>query len=268
MIIDFHTHCFPDVLAPRALSRLSASAGSQPLTDGTVAGTVRAMTTRGIDLSVVCNIATNPHQMEKVNDFAIAVNDYSPRLIALGSLHPDATPSELERQLDHLCDHDIRGVKVHPEYAGYYIDEAPWRRLFAAVNERGMFLVTHAGLDFISPDRIAVTPARLARVLDDLPTLRVVAAHLGGVCLWNEVREHLCGRDNLYFDTAIVAREKIPPSLALDIIRTHGVDRILFGSDMPWSDPAVERDFLRSLPLTEEELTAILGGNAERLLFQ
>jgi predicted TIM-barrel fold metal-dependent hydrolase len=49
-------------------------------------------------------------------------------------------------------------------------------------------------------------------------------------------------------------------------VRAHGVDRVMFGSDGPWTDPAVEIAHLKSLPLKPVELRAILGGNAECFL--
>ncbi|MBQ4111618.1 MAG: hypothetical protein IJD38_02360, partial [Clostridia bacterium] len=87
-IIDFHTHVFPDALAPRAIAQLTvnaAASGYTPLTDGTVAGLLDSMSKAGISRSVICNIATNPRQMKKVNDFAISLLE-DPRLIPLGSV--------------------------------------------------------------------------------------------------------------------------------------------------------------------------------------
>ena len=265
MILDFHTHCFPDALAPKALGSLAARADISPVTDGTVRGTVACLERAGIDFAVVCNIATNAHQLAKVNSFAIDINDFSRRLIALGTAHPDS--EILEDELDRLCDHDIKGIKIHPEYGPYYIDNPKWLRVFALAAERGLFVVTHAGFDFISPDRIAATPERLARVLDAVPNLTLVAAHLGGNRYGNEVLTHLCGRRNVYFDTALQCREGLDPALAREIITAHGTDRILFGSDLPWSDPKNEVDFVRSLNLGEEAEERIFHANAEGLLY-
>ena len=98
-IIDFHTHVFPDALAPRAIAQLTinaAASGYWPLTDGTVAGLLDSMDREGIHRSVVCNIATNPRQMRKVNDFGISLLE-EPRLIPLGSVHPHAEEGEIPR---------------------------------------------------------------------------------------------------------------------------------------------------------------------------
>jgi len=266
MIIDFHTHCFPDSLAPKALASLKEKAGAEPTTEATVSSNIRKMDECGIGLSVVCSIATNARQLAKVNSFAIDINDFSTRLTALGSAHPDS--EIIEDELQRLIDHDIHGVKIHPEYGPYYIDSPEWDRVFSLCEEMGIFVVTHAGYDFISPDRIAATPERLSHVLDRHPGLTLIAAHLGGNRMWDEVEKHLCGREKLYFDTALLAAEKADPAEVLSIIRKHGTDRILFGSDMPWSDPAMELAFIRSLGLSEKELDGILEKNAMTLLFR
>ncbi len=264
MIIDFHTHCFPDELAPKALGKLSAPAGRLPCTDGTANGSINKMKESEVDISVVCSIATNPRQQHKVNSFAVSLNDKKPNLIALGSLHPDS--EEIEEELDYLIEHDIHGIKIHPEYSDYYIDEPIWEKIFRACEEKGVFIVTHAGYDFISPNRTAVTPKRLIRVLDKFPKLKIVAAHLGGNRYWDEVYDLLSGRENLWFDTALVSTEGVSPELVKKIIEKHGDDRILFGSDMPWSDPKNEIEFLRNLGLSEDSYQKIFEKNALNLL--
>lgn len=69
----------------------------------------------------------------------------------------------------------------------------------------------------------------------------------------------------LYFDTAF-SFSRMPPDWAREIIRTHGTEKILLGSDMPWSATGHEIRFVKSLSLLPEETDAILGGNACRLL--
>ena len=114
------------------------------------------------------------------------------------------------------------------------------------------------------PPPVHCTPFQLARALDAAPDVCVVAAHLGGWRMWDAVEQYLVGR-SLYFDTAFVA-DYIASEQYLRIIRTHGADRILFGSDSPWETPAHTLAGLQSLGLTEAELAAITYGNAAGLL--
>ena len=100
MKICFHSHCFPDSLAPRAVAALAENAktvGMTPHTDGTAAGTLRYLQGFGIDTAMICNIATNPHQERKVNDFAISLAE-SGKLFAAGSIHPESEDPEGEME--------------------------------------------------------------------------------------------------------------------------------------------------------------------------
>ena len=95
MLIDFHTHAFPDVIAPRAMAKLSqASGGMMPATDGTVTGLRASMKRAEVDLSVMLSIATNGHQMRSVNDFAASLNGKD-GILSFGSVYPFA-PDALE----------------------------------------------------------------------------------------------------------------------------------------------------------------------------
>jgi uncharacterized protein len=92
----------------------------------------------------------------------------------------------------------------------------------------------------------------------------VVAAHFGGYMMRHETLKHLVGKD-VYFDTSY-SHSRFPPPWAKEIIEKHGAKKILLGSDMPWSRTDYETDYVKSLGLGEEDLTLILGGNAQKLL--
>ncbi len=265
MIIDFHTHCFPDQIAAKALEVTERVVGIAPFTDGTWLGLEKKIREDGVDFAVVCSIATNAHQLAKVNSFAIDINDFSRTLIALGSAHPDSPI--LEDELQRLYDHDIKGIKIHPEYMPYFIDSPEWDTVFSLCEDMGMFVISHTGFDHVSPDRIAATPERVARVLDRHPRLTFIAAHLGGNRCYPQVLSHLCGRENLYLDTAIISRLDKNNEYTSKIIAAHGADKILFGSDAPWSESKTEVEFIRSLSLSPRDEELIFHENAERLLF-
>ena len=110
MLIDFHTHVFPDAIAPRAIAKLAdASGGLLPYTDGTATGLVKRMKESGVDLSVVLSIATNAHQQKSVNDFAKALDERE-GIVAFGSVYPDA-PDACE-ELARIASMGLRGVII------------------------------------------------------------------------------------------------------------------------------------------------------------
>ena len=271
MILDFHTHAFPDRLAPRAIAQLTENAsasGYTPLTDGTVEGLIASMDRAGIDRSVVCNIATNPHQMVKVNDFAISCLS-NPRLIPLGSLHPHVPVPDMETELHRLKGAGIPGLKIHPDYMGIEIDDPAFDPIFSLCESGNMFVVTHAGFDPVSPNHIHCPPDGVLRVMARHPNLLLVVAHTGGFDCEREVLDKLCGT-NVYLDTSLAAVRNAKSlewgSLCADILLRHDPSRILFATDTPWSDPAAEIAFVRDVVRSEEATEMILHENAERLI--
>ena len=181
-VIDFHTHAFPDALAPRAIAQLTinaAASGYMPMTDGTTAGLIRSMDKAGISRSVVCNIATNPRQMDKVNEFALSLKNH-PRLIPLGSVHPNASYENVEAALIALKEGGIPGIKIHPDYMNTEIDSSAFAPIFELCARMELLVVTHAGFDPVQPEHMHCTPDMVLRVMERHPTLKLVVAHTGG----------------------------------------------------------------------------------------
>lgn len=261
MLIDFHTHAFPDAIAARAIPRLAHIAGGLvPHTDGTTAGLKQVMDETGVDISVVLSIATNPRQQHNVNDFAAQI-DRDPRLVAFGSVHPDA-PDALE-ELERIKALGLKGVKLHPDYQGFRVDEERMKPIYRKLSELGLIVLFHAGLDYGYPPPYGASPEGLARALKWLDT-PVVAAHWGGLQCCEGVLEHLCGLD-LYFDTAF-SHGTMPKYFAQKILEKHGAQKILFGTDLPWHRADMEMRLLESLELSADEMADITHKNAEKLL--
>ena len=261
MRIDFHTHCFPDTLAVKAVSRLSrVSGGLTPHTDGTVAGLRRSMVEGGVNASVVMHIATNPAQQQKVNDFAAAIHN-GVDIFSFGSVHPDA-PNALE-ELERIKALGLPGVKLHPDYQGFAVDDPRMKPIYRKISDLGLVTLFHAGLDYGFPPPYGCMPQALARALDWFTT-PVVAAHWGGIGCGEEVLRHLCGRD-VYFDTSF-GYGTMPKYYAEKILEKHGTHRILFGTDSPWHTAAMEWRLLDTLELSDADRERIACGNATRLL--
>lgn len=261
MLIDFHTHAFPDKIAPRAMTTLShASGGLRPQTDGTAASLKAEMERDGVDLSVVLSIATNPQQQRKVNDFAMLL-DREKEFVAFGSIHPDA-PDVLE-ELDRIADAGLKGIKLHPEYQGFYADDEKMRPIYRKISQLGLITLFHAGHDIGFPPPYHAMPTHLLKALKwfDSP---VVAAHWGGAGCGQAVADLLCG-ENIYFDLSF-GYGVISKPVAQQIVDKHGCDRLLFGSDMPWHRPEWELRLIDTLDLSESDRQKIFCKNALSLL--
>lgn len=261
MLIDFHTHAFPDKLASRAVSSLShGSGGMVPQTDGTLPSLKAQMDRDGVDISVVHSIATNPRQQSNVNNFAIEINR-DDRIVAFGSIHPDA-PDALE-ELERIAAAGLKGVKFHPEYQQFYADEERMKPVYRKISQLGLITLYHAGQDIGFPPPYHCLSEHLLGALKwlDCP---VVAAHWGGYCCSEMVLDRLCG-ENLWFDLSF-GYGCIPKPTAQAIIDRHGTDKLLFGSDMPWHRPEWELRLLNSLDISQADKEKIFFRNAVKLL--
>lgn len=259
-IVDVHAHIFPDELAGRAVKRLHGNSGEPAFTDGTAAGLEASMRAGGISWAVTQPVSTKGSQTPVINAWAIRIN--RPPLISFGTLHPDYAdnPGELRK----LKAAGIRGIKFHPDYQKFFVDEERLFPLYQAVADAGLLAFIHAGVDLGLGPPYHCPPDRLVRVLERVPKLVVIAAHFGGFQMWDEVERLLIGR-NLYLDTSYTL-SFLPRERFVAMARRHGIGKLLFGTDSPWADQGAEVKLLRATGLTEAELQVVCFDNAARLL--
>ena len=262
MIVDFHTHAFPDNLAPKAISVLDSEAGGiyPPVSDGTVKGLVDNMDRFDIDVSVVLPVVTKQSQFVKINEWSAGI--CSGRITGFGGIYPHT--DDYKRDIDFIVSLGLKGIKFHAEYQDFYVDDEQMIKIYDYALGKDLILLHHAGFDPAYPAPFKSSPERFARVERTLNGGTVILAHLGGHAQWDDVEEYIAG-GSLYLDTSMgfgyYSREQF-----LRIVKKHGSDKILFASDAPWSDAGNELNCLRSLPLSQNDIDAISGGNAERLL--
>ena len=261
MIIDVHTHAFPDHLATRAMAQLQAETDEViAVLDGTVGDLLRSMDRAAIDVSVVASIATKPTQFDAILRWSDSIR--SERIVPFPSLCP--TAPEAEAQVRRVAAEGFCGVKLHPYYQQFVLDDERATPAYAAAEECGLVILMHAGFDIAFPrDRVA-DPVRLVRVLDQHPSLRVIAAHLGGWMDWDEVEARLLGRP-VYLDVS-TCFDFMDRAQADRILRGHGAHYLVFGSDSPWVDQLRTLEEVRSFELGNELETRVLGTNAAGLL--
>ncbi|MCR4668500.1 MAG: amidohydrolase family protein [Clostridia bacterium] len=290
MIADFHTHTFPEKIAARAVASLKAKSHTAAFSDGTAGGLLATQGAAGIGLSVVLPVATTPEQPYHINDRAAEQNDrmrtweegLPAGILSFGAIHPamDDAAAEL-RRIRRL---GLRGIKIHPVYQGYEIDDPAYLRILDVCAQLGLIVVTHAGLDIGFPGEEQSLPGKIRRAVRSVDpegkTLKLVAAHMGGWMAWDEVPEALADT-GVYLDTSFSTGAFVPGDDGyyegkdtsmldaegfLTICRAFGPERLLFGTDSPWSNAKESLAFLKALPLAEAELAQILSGNALRLL--
>lgn len=262
MKIDFHTHAFTESIAQKAISNLEATASQKALTDGTVASLLSRFDEWGVDKGVVLTIATKPTQQKTINDWAASIA--SDRVIPFGTVHfaaPDAL-CELER----IKSLGLKGVKLHPDYQGFEIDDEKMLPIYKKCAELGLVVMFHAGFDAVSPEHIHARPKASRKVHEAVPDMKMVLAHMGGNDCADEVLELLAGcGGEVYFDTSYIANT-YDDETVMKIIDKHGADRILFASDCPWCSSKLTADMINRLPIGNDDKEKIFYKNAEGLL--
>ncbi len=263
MVIDFHTHIFPDKLAPKAYEVLSINAkaaGYQPIHNLTKDGLVAKMDEYGVDISVVCPVATKPTQSIKNLEWGVTINDE--RIISIAGLYPEK--ESWKQNVDTAISMGYKGIKLHPEYQNFILDDEAMFPLYEYAFGKGLFILFHAGYDPIGSEPFKSNPKKFLRLVEEFKGAKIIAAHFGGQSQWDDVETYLAGKD-IYLDTSMgfkyFGKDKF-----LSILAKHGADKVLFGSDSPWSNTGEELDALVELPLSKDDKDKILYKNAKVLL--
>lgn len=280
MIIDFHTHTFPDTISEKALHKLSMASATLPFTDGTLGGLLSSMEKAGVDKSVTLPVMTSPGQVEKINAGVIATKDemINKGIIPFGGMHPEY--ENYKEQFKLLRNAGIPGIKLHPAYQNMDLTDLKMLKILDAANEENLIILIHAGIDIGIYDHNYSSVAQILQVIKEIHPTKFVLAHMGGWGCWDDVERDLAGAP-VYLDTAFsigaitpapeagkppIRTENLSDDQFLRIVRKHGSDKILFATDSPWEDPSVYLDRLYHMSLTDQEMAQILGENAMRLL--
>lgn len=268
MIIDFHTHVFPEAIASGTIEKLKSFAHIKARSDGLLAGLKASMQEAGVDYSVILPVVTKPSQFRTVNEYAASIHGKE-GIISFGGIHPDS--ENYQEELRQIRDYGLPGIKLHPDYQRVHVNDPRYLKLITCAVDLGLIVTLHAGMDIGLPEDIHCPPKEAIEMLQyvDAHALhpeqaRIILAHTGGYAQWDEVEELLAGK-NVYFDLAYTFGH-IEPEQLLRIIQNHGADRILFATDSPWNGQKSDIEALRALHLPPEEEAAILGENARILL--
>lgn len=276
MIIDIHTHTFPDRIAAAALTKMQGDSHTVTFSDGTASGLIASMSDAGVDRSVVLPVATNPAKVASINDVSLALTGKD-GLIYFGCIHPEM--EDPLRELERIATLGLKGIKLHPVYQGVDIDDIRFLRILGKCAELGLVAVTHSGDDIGFPGVVRCSPEMTRNALKQIGDVKLVLAHMGGWRNWERVAG--CLADTcVYLDTAFSLGKLTPlndyyseeeqkllsQEAFCALVRDFGAERVLFGTDSPWTSQRDSRRDIEALPLSDTEKAAILGGNAQRLL--
>ena len=267
MVVDFHTHVFPDKIAKKTIEYLAEKGGNKPHSDGTVLGLYNALEKGAIDIAVALPVLTRPEQFESVLNFVTTVNEEfsnkDKKIISFGGIHPAC--DDIKGKLKRVKDAGLKGVKIHPDYQNTFIDDDGYIEILKCAQDLDLIVVTHAGIDCGYREcTIKCPPSLTKKVIDKVNHEKFVLAHLGGSEMVGDVLKYLAG-EKVYFDTAYVLK-LLKKEDFLSVLDKHGDDRILFASDFPWSSMDGDVEILKYFVEDKDTQDKILYKNALSLL--
>ena len=256
-ITDSHAHIFPQKIALKASGATGKFYGVEMHHDGMAHTLSEKLREAGIERALVCSPATTPHQVESINDFIAEKCEKYPEFFGVATLHPDTPDTEAE--IERLISLGLHGVKYHPDFQQFQIDDEKMFRTYEILEKKGLPVLFHAGdarYDFSGPKRIN-------NVIERFPDLKIIAAHFGGYSEWDEVWNYPKHK-NLYFDTSsslwVMTNDE-----ARIFIDHFGASQFMFGSDFPMWTPEEELEKFLAIGLSDEEKERILNGTFEEL---
>ena len=259
MVIDFHTHIYPDKIAEKAVGNIGEFYEIPMQGKGTVDDLLESSRKNNgvIDRYVVFSAAAVPGQVQNINTYIAGAAGENKEFTGFGTLHPDLPMPEDE--INRMISLGLKGVKFHPDMQKFAIDDERMTKIYPLLAGR-LPVIFHTGDYRYSWSH----PARLAKVLKNFPNLVVIAAHFGGWSVYDLALEYL--KDHFcYFDVSS-SLPYLGKRRAVELIRIYGAERFLFGSDYPMWNPASCLENFLELNLSDDERELILHKNAAALL--
>ena len=247
MIIDAHTHVGEPV-SRGELGQQAPRISAETL--------VASMDRAGIDRSLTFTDKGLLFYDKSENDkVAEAVIKHPRRLIGFACVNPQYGVDAVEELRRAIVELELKGLKLHPWVQHFSCTDSVLDPLFEEITRREIPVLIHTGYDIFSG------PLGVADLARRYPKVPIIMGHSGCCGLWYDAIKAAKRRENLYLETSgnlSIAIEKM--------VENVGAGRVLFGSDMPWADSALEILKIRKLNLTDRDKDQILGGNLERLL--
>ena len=259
-IIDAHAHIYPEKIAAKATDTIGIFYDiKMEMPAGTPENLLEEGRRAGISRYVVHSVATTAHQVRSINEFIKRECEAHPEFIGYITLHQDLTEDEVKAEVALAIENGMKGVKLHPDFQKFNIDDECAEKFYRAVGDK-LPILFHVG-----DDRYDFSaPSRLVKMAKKYPEVNFIAAHFGGYRCWEEAEIYV-GLKNVYFDTCsslpFISTEK-----AKELIDLLGANRFFFATDFPMWDATAELERFNKIPLTDSEREMIFSENIKRLL--
>ena len=253
-IIDAHTHIFPEKIASKAVKSVGNFYDMEKMShEGTSEALLASGEKIGVLKYLVCSTATTKEQVEPINRFIISECEKHAEFLGLGTMHIEY--EDFEKEVKFLKEQGIKGIKIHPDFQRFAINDKRLFGLYELLSAEKMFLLTHSGdyrYEFSNP-------AKVCEVAKQFPKLNIIAAHFGGWSEWDEA-EKVLNLENVYFDTSSTigfgAVDK-----AYKVFNKMDKSHFFFGTDFPMWDHEKEFNAFMELKISDDFKEDILYNN-------
>jgi predicted TIM-barrel fold metal-dependent hydrolase len=277
MVIDFHTHIFPEEIISNRERFFHNESAFKLLYDSPKSKMVNAddliriMDEEKVDKSVVFGFPWVHSDTFRMNNDCVAeaVAKYPDRLIGMGCF--DLSGSDVEKETRRCLDAGLKGIGELAFYESGIDSEAlkKMEPVMALCGEKNYPVLIHTNepVGHMYPGKTPISLSQIYNLAAAYPDNKIVLAHWGGgIFFFNLLKKE--AKDvlkNIYYDTA-ASPFLYDPSIYKAALELAGPGKILFGSDYPLLKPSRYYKDVDISGVSAKDRADILGCNAEKLL--
>ncbi len=244
MIVDGHAH-----LGPREIGEEYAT--MSPLYTGTEL--IQSLDSNGIDMALVWAMRQGD-DYRKANEYVLRAARMNPkRFVPFVRLNPWYSNSA-DWLRGVAREGKTRGVKFHPSDECFDADDSIVHPILEVAEREKLLVVFHSG--------VTARPAMIGFAADRFPNVKMVLAHLG-TTLYDDCAFVARKCENVYLETS---QCPFLHRIARTMVHRVGVEKLIWGSDVPYHLQEIERRKIELSGLSKDELEMIMGGNICRIL--
>lgn len=217
----------------------------------TVEDLVRKMNESKVDYSVVFPLDEKTEDL--IGSSLALLNLENPRFIPFLRFDPNTTSPE------RVCEllPKFNGVKLHTRSQNIDVMDKKYWPIFDEIAKSGKPLLFHTR----SGQNPITEPDHVSLIADEFQDMKIIIGHFGEGS--KVTAERVKNHENLYLETSIMSLTSVRVNRIYDIV---GAEKILFGSDVPYSDQDVEILKIRKSKMSDEDKELVFYKNALKLL--
>lgn len=212
------------------------------------------MDENGVEKAVICPLEQYiAVENEEGNAYILEqVKKYPDRFIGFASVNPWYLKRG-EEHLKRMFDKGLAGLKLNPKLQGFILYSDIVKGLLAVCEEYGKPVYAHTGT------MVCAEPFQLTELAREFPEVNFIMGHSGNTDYWNDLPYAVQGVSNVYLETS--------HNLGIQgLIDIAGIDRVIFGSNMPRSHQSHELKKIMDLPLDIKSKSMLCWDNMIRAI--